>query len=103
MIDHKVEWQVTEGCVSCDMNGEKVVLNTKTGLYFGIDGVGARVWECLADTASVDSMVGVLLEEFEVAEELLRKDVGEFVGNLIEQGLVRENAASTQEDPKTES
>ena len=36
-----------------ELDGEGVLLNLKTGVYFGLDSVGARVWQLLEKYAVV--------------------------------------------------
>jgi len=36
------------GQISCNMAGEAAILELKTGTYFGLDGVGAAVWNLIA-------------------------------------------------------
>ena len=33
--------------VSADLAGEAAILNTKTGIYFGLDPVGAQIWQMI--------------------------------------------------------
>ncbi len=33
--------------ISCDLAGEAPILNLKSGVYFGLDAVGARIWSLL--------------------------------------------------------
>lgn len=67
---------------------EAVILNLKTELYLGLDPVGTRMWELLTKSASIEEAFGALLSEYEVEDAKLRTDLEEFIGKLIEQGLV---------------
>jgi hypothetical protein len=61
--------------VSCNLSGEIVILNVESGLYFGLDRVGARVWELIQQPRSVAEIVEVLLQEYDVDEKRCRHDV----------------------------
>lgn len=61
--------------VSCNLSGEIVILNVESGLYFGLDLVGARVWELIQQPRSVAEIVEVLLQEYDVDEQRCRHDV----------------------------
>ena len=80
--------KTAEHCVSCDLNGERVILNTSSGVYFGLDEVGSRIWELLAEPSTEDAIVKRLTEEYDVDEETVRRDVQTFLGNLNERGLI---------------
>src|SRR6266849_192279 len=52
--------------VSCDLGGEAAILHVRKGMYYGLDPVGARVWELLQQPRSVQEIKESLLKEFEV-------------------------------------
>jgi Coenzyme PQQ synthesis protein D (PqqD) len=67
---------------------ESVLLNLKTSLYMGLDPVGTRMWTLLTDADSIQAAYEVLLAEYEVTPEQLRKDLEEFLDKLSEHGLI---------------
>lgn len=67
---------------------ESVVLDMASGRYLGMNEVGTRVWQLLAEGVTPANAVTVLLDEFEVEEPTLRAHVEAFVGELIGLGLV---------------
>jgi hypothetical protein len=71
-----------------DLNGEAVLLNLKTGIYFGLDRVGTRVWQLLADHPTPAAVIGPLLDEFDVERERCEQDVLSLLTDLAAHGLV---------------
>lgn len=71
-----------------ELDGESVFLNINSGCYFGLDEVGTRMWQVLTTSESIQAAYEVLLAEYEVDAEMLRRDVQELVEKLREQGLV---------------
>ena len=67
---------------------EAVLLNLKTGVYFGVNAVGTRMWILLTGSGSIQSAYETLLSEFDVSAEDLRRDLDEFVTTLAERGLI---------------
>lgn len=65
-----------------------VLLNLRTSLYHGLDEVGSRVWGLLGRHGSVDQAMRTLLQEYDVTEEVLRRDLGVFVQDLCAAGLL---------------
>ena len=61
--------------VSCDLAGEAAILNLKSGVYFGLDAVGARIWELIQEPKTVQQVCDTLLEEFDVEPERCKNDV----------------------------
>lgn len=70
------------------IEGESVLLNLKNESYYGLDEIGTRMWEVLTTTDKVQSAFDQLLDEYDVEAETLKQDLQEFIGNLMEHGLV---------------
>lgn len=69
---------------------EMVLLDMTRGTYYGLDPIGARVWEMIADGSSLALVVERLQGEYEVARDELEADVERLVGEMEERGLVTE-------------
>ena len=83
---------INEDVIFRDLEGEIVLLNLKTGVYFGLDLVGTRIWHLIREHQSLQKALGALLEEFEVAEARCAADLLSLVGVLREKGLVEVTA-----------
>jgi hypothetical protein len=71
------------------LDSEAVFLNLETEKYFGLDQTGTRMWQLLTATASIDGAFHELLGEYEVAPELLRSNLTELLGRLVDNGLLQ--------------
>jgi len=67
---------------------ETVILDLASGTYFGLDPVGARVWQLLSEGRTLAEICETMLEEYEVEREQLETDVLRLTGELLERGLV---------------
>ncbi len=67
---------------------ETVLLDLSSGIYFGLDGVGKRIWESLAKGQSLGDAVAVIVAEYEVDESQASADVVEFASDLVARGLL---------------
>jgi len=67
---------------------ETVLLDLASGTYFGLDGVGKRIWETVSDGRSLAETVEVVIAEFEVDKAQAEADVLEFANDLKERGLL---------------
>jgi hypothetical protein len=74
--------------VCCEVEGEAVILHLQTGVYFGLDGVGKRLWELLQSPVTIDNLVATVQREYEVDPEACRQDVERFVEELSRHDLV---------------
>lgn len=72
---------------------EAVMMSIEAGRYFGVNAVGARIWELLETPQSVEQLCARLCAEFEVDAQTCEAGVVEFTRNLIDNGIVHESAA----------
>jgi len=71
------------------IDGETVFLNLKSECYFGLDEVGTRMWQVLTSSGSVQAAYESLLEEYEVEEDRLRRDLDDLIEQLVGHELVK--------------
>ena len=74
--------------VAAELNEEAVLLNVETGIYFGLDTVGAFIWPLLAEGTTEVAIVDRVLDAFDAEAVQVRSDVASFVDALIAKGLV---------------
>lgn len=71
-----------------NVSGESVLLNLKSERYFGLDEVGTRMLSVLTTSNSIQTAYEALLEEYDVENEALRRDLADLIDRLVEQGLL---------------
>ena len=71
------------------LDQESVLLNLETEQYFGLDETGTRMWQLVTDSPNIDAAYQGLLAEFDVEPELLRSNLTELLGQLVENGLLQ--------------
>jgi len=74
--------------VSSDLGGEVAILDLKVGIYYGLDEVGARVWELIQKPRVVSEVREILLEEYDVVPERCERDLFALLERLAEEGLI---------------
>lgn len=74
--------------VSTELEGEAVILSLADGVYYGLDGVGARVWELLREPRAVAELTEAVVAEFEVDAATAERDLLALLGELAERRLV---------------
>ena len=67
---------------------ETVLLDLSSGIYFGLDGVGKRIWESVGEGLSLGETAAVIAAEFEVDEAQAQADLIAFATDLVERGLL---------------
>lgn len=74
--------------VSSDLAGETIVLSLRSGMYYGLDQVGARVWELLREPVRVADICAAIAREYEVGPDGCERDVLHLVRDLATHGLI---------------
>ena len=67
---------------------ETVILDLASGTYFGLDPVGARVWQLMGEGKTLSEICDTMLDEYEVTRAALERDVIELAQKLSAQGLI---------------
>jgi hypothetical protein len=74
--------------VSCDLAGEAAILNIKSGLYYGLDPVGARIWSLMQEPRPVAEIQDAIAAEYDVEPERCAADLAELLQKLLSEGLI---------------
>lgn len=78
----------TKDQVSCSLGAEAAILNTKQGIYYGLDPVGTQIWQLLQTPCKVADIQAVLVREYDVEPERCQRDLLALLGELLEAGLI---------------
>lgn len=71
-----------------ELRGEGVLLNLKTGVYFGLDPVGRRVWELLQEHQTLGGVLRAMLAEYDVTEPKCTADLMTLVAEMTKHELI---------------
>jgi PqqD family protein of HPr-rel-A system len=74
--------------VSCSLGDEAAILHMRSGTYYGLDPVGARVWSLLEKPRTVEELRAALLEEYEVEPQKVESDLLALLEKLLTEGLI---------------
>jgi hypothetical protein len=74
--------------LACDVGEEKVLLQTASGEYLGLNAVGAFLWEALAEPRRGSELVDLLVQHYDVDAAQALSDVRDFMDELAHAGLV---------------
>lgn len=70
-----------------DLDGEAVILDLDGGLYFGLNAVGTRMWQLIEQHGRLRVVFEELCHEYDVAPDVLERDLLGLVGRLAEARL----------------
>jgi hypothetical protein len=78
---------IPEDVLFRELDDEAVLLNLKTGVYFGLNPAGLRIWQLLAAGSSLHRVLETLNDEYEVDREVLEQDLLSLCRRLCAEGL----------------
>lgn len=74
--------------IARQVGDETVLLDIASGMYFGLDPVGARIWQLIEDGHGVSTIVTTMLDEFDVERAQLEADIARLIADLKDKQLV---------------
>jgi predicted Rdx family selenoprotein len=83
-------YKIAEDVLSKTVNDEEVIVNLKTGTYFGLNPTGTVIWNHLKKGSAPEVILNDLLEQFETSEDELKQDIEHFVSHLKSQNMLSE-------------
>ena len=67
---------------------ETVILDLVGGNYFGLDPVGARIWQLMSGDKTLAEVCETMLAAYEVSREDIERDVLALAQNLLSKKLI---------------
>lgn len=74
--------------IATDMDGDTVMMSIEHGAYYGVGGVGSRVWELIESPVTVDQIIQTICAEYEVGQVQCQEDMLFFLHELEKNELV---------------
>lgn len=84
----QARWRITDQAIANAVADETVILHLGNGTYYGLDSIGARLWEALQAGERPAAICPALLETYDVAPERLEADLRELLGDLAANELI---------------
>ncbi len=80
--------RAADGVLRRSAGAETVILDLDSEQFYGLDGVGARVFELLEEPRTLDSVVDSIHAEYAVERDVLAADLQALVGELLQRDLL---------------
>ena len=71
-----------------ELGGEMVLLNLKSGVYYGLNESGTQMWTLLVELKDPGRVVEALEREYVASRAQLEGDLRELLGTLRAKGLI---------------
>jgi hypothetical protein len=79
---------VNKDYVYCNVEDEMVLLGMEDGIYYGLNPVGAFIWEQIKEPKTIDAVKDAILAEYDVEKGECENDLMILLQELAEKGLV---------------
>ncbi|GEM_PF-792766 len=97
-MDPTLKVAVPQHVMSRAVGDESVLLDLGSGLYFGLDAVGARMWDLMAESRTLGEVASTVAAEYGVEVARVEADLMGFLATLESRGLIEQ--ASSGHDPQ---
>lgn len=74
--------------VSCDLEGETAILQLSSGVYYGLDAIGTRIWTLLDRPSTLCDLVDRIVAEYDVHPTRCESDLIALLDALDAHGLL---------------
>jgi hypothetical protein len=75
--------------IATTIDDEVVMLSPRAQAYFGLGSVGSEIWKAIEQPRRVDDICTALMQEFDVDAETCRREVLDFLNDLVGRKLAR--------------
>lgn len=83
-----VRFSIAEHVVAKKLGDELVLMDLASGTYFGLDEVGAHLWDGLGKGMTVGEIGNQLLSIYEIDKVTLARDLEDLVEDLCKRELI---------------
>jgi len=80
--------QISPDVVFQDLDGETVLLEMKSGYYYGLDEVSTEIWKQLSQGERLSNILEAMLDAYKVNEKQCRQDIMHFLLDLEQKKLI---------------
>jgi hypothetical protein len=103
MLPTQTRFRVNDADVAAEVfDGEAIVLNLATGVYYSLDQAAGFIWSLLAGGHSLADTAAALLARYDVSAERARADVERVAEDLVKESLIRIDEGSRETTPLPE-
>ncbi len=74
--------------VSCTVGNEAIILHCSRGVYFGLNSVGAAIWNLVQQPRTVAEILRFVLENYDVSPARGKEDVLSLLRDMADTGLI---------------
>ena len=74
--------------LSSDLDGETILLHMTSGLYYGLNDVGAKIWSLIQTPQTLGDLRETLLSEYDVTSDVCDRELNALLTDLSDAELI---------------
>ena len=82
VIEQSRDW------ISSDLGDELVMMSIESGVYIGLNAMGAQIWRLIEAPRAVGDICAALVDSFDVDPPTCQAEVEAFVDKMTARGLI---------------
>lgn len=90
MVHGKVRYSRSESAVSVNIEGEEIILESRSGNYLALNPVAADVWDLLRTPKLINELIEAIIAIYEVEEPQCSQDIERLLSAMSDAGIVEE-------------
>jgi Coenzyme PQQ synthesis protein D (PqqD) len=83
-----MQYRIPDDVLHRVVQSDTVILNAATNAYVSLNGSAGRIWELFGEGRTADEVQSLMIEEFDVAPEVVADDVAATLQSLLQRGLL---------------
>jgi len=88
MFKRETSFRLNDHTLVSNINNDLVFFDTDKGMYYGVNSIGAVLWEHIQQQKTLGELIATLLERFDVNEERCWQDVTKVLDQMIAKQLI---------------
>jgi len=72
----------------CDLSDGAVILDLRSGVYYGLDPVGTFIWGLIQDPKAMSEITAAVMAEYAVEPERCVQDLQQLLAGMLELNLI---------------
>lgn len=81
-------WRAGQSVIAKAVGDETILLDLDRGIYYGLDEVGARIWQLITGGTSAEAVIERVTAEYDVTREEAANDIAQLLAELSDRGLL---------------
>lgn len=77
-----------EQIIDGELDDNQVMMHLDKGKFFGLNPVAKRIWQLIETPKTIEEIIALLLEEYDVQETQCLQEVNEFLDKAIQCDIV---------------